>query len=354
MSSPFSITVLISGLGMVAAGRGAHAAEGDLDWVAPAGCPDAGDVARRSRNVPGGGNPTAHVTARAHVRQAAKGRWHVHIDGTIGDERWTRDLEAETCDALAEATALLVAIARSTGPRSAELGVGVETTASEEPSTSGVALSSKLPLRDEPVEAARTSAVSAPAEAAAAESAQDRAGASKRPSSFMHSLRVAPMLSIETASVPTPAPGMAIAIAWAPSMLRAELDAGAWMEGSATLPSNPEAGGRFRLVAARARVCATPRWGRLSAGPCAGLEIDHVTAEGFGGSIRGSNDATWLSASPGVLGALHVTPWLAVRATLDATVPLERTSFVIVGRGSVHRVANAGPRPSLGIELQLP
>jgi hypothetical protein len=143
-------------------------------------------------------------------------------------------------------------------------------------------------------------------------------------------------------------------VAWAPSALRAELEAGAWAEQRTSLPRHPGAGGRFQLVAARGRGCLAPEWRSLSAGPCAGLEVDHVIAESFGEMVTRTNDATWLSASGGVFGVLRVTRWLGVRAAVDATVPLARTSFVVLGEGTVHRVASVSPRASIGLEFRIP
>ena len=72
------------------------------------------------------------------------------------------------------------------------------------------------------------------------------------------------------------------------------------------------------------------RLGVLSAGPCGGLEADRLVASGFGEIVSRSNEATWLSATAGLLGIARLSRWVAIRAALDATVLLSRA---VRGRG---------------------
>lgn len=356
---------MLGALAVLFVTREANAGEVTVEWSAPAGCPTAGEVTRRAQNV-GRKPPDANVTVYAHVQRMSHSRFQVHLEGTVGRESWTRDLEAENCNTLADAAALVVAITASATPSradTAEAGPFPTTTpargsrVASEVSRSGTVRAigaTPTTISNDLGNAPSAPSDQNPATSAAPLETRERPNAEPSQQRALRSVRVAPMVSVETGSVPKPAPGVSLALAWVPSAFRAELEAGAWAQGSATLPSRPNEGGHFRLVAARARVCETPRWLRVSIGPCAGVEVDYLTAASFGTDVSRTNSASWFSASAGLLGNLRLASWLSARTTLDATLPLARTSFVIEGRGTVHRVANISPRASLGLEMQLP
>jgi hypothetical protein len=95
-----------------------------LEWKAPADCPtqDAvlGEVARVLGHVPVG----APVRSRADVARADNGRWQAQLALATTGAQSQRLLVAESCEAIASATALIVAVAIEGGitPNSPERG----------------------------------------------------------------------------------------------------------------------------------------------------------------------------------------------------------------------------------------
>ena len=79
-----------------------------MTWSAPEGCPsEARVVARVTENV---GAATSPLRVRATATRSADGKWHVRVEEVRDGEHGERELEAESCDAAAEATALIVSL----------------------------------------------------------------------------------------------------------------------------------------------------------------------------------------------------------------------------------------------------
>ena len=82
-----------------------------LSWQAPAECPDETHVRRAVEQLLGEGPPPpAHVSAHAVVEHTSSGHWNVRLttvrDGAPGE----RVVESESCQSLADATALILAL----------------------------------------------------------------------------------------------------------------------------------------------------------------------------------------------------------------------------------------------------
>jgi hypothetical protein len=306
-----TMCALVGMLGLVSWSGTARAQSVSLTWTAPAGCPTEADVIRRA-NAISRGSERGPSPSRARVERTPSGTWHLHIEGGRVDGAWSRDVEAESCDAAADTTALLAAIG--------------------EPTT---------PLAPRPFGQTPTPLTSRPK-------------ANESPPGFWRSLRIAPGVAAESGANPTATLGGVLALAWSPSALRAEFEAGAWAEQTAFIPERTELGGKFRLVNGRLRGCALPRWRWLSLGACTGVELSNLRAEATGPTTTGNNDATWFSATAGFLSLFHLTHGLALRAGLDGGLPLSRMSLVISNGGTVHRIATPAIRASFGVEVGLP
>ena len=116
-------------LGLALLGTTARAAaDGAIEYKAPASCPTEGDVAARIAAHRSQGDRT-----RIGIEQNAKGGYHgeVVIVGSDGNERVHRSVDAQTCGGVVEAIALVAALA----PRSPENddGGSAPVTATETP-----------------------------------------------------------------------------------------------------------------------------------------------------------------------------------------------------------------------------
>lgn len=92
-----------------------HARAEDLSfsWQVPGGCPGRDQVVARIRTLAG-----ARVTARtrklsfqATVEKLADGSWSLVLLRTVGSEQHTRIVRGESCEAMAEAASVIVALA---------------------------------------------------------------------------------------------------------------------------------------------------------------------------------------------------------------------------------------------------
>jgi hypothetical protein len=79
-----------------------------LAWNAPAGCPT-GDAVLSEVNAILGGPTSHHAAARADVTQLAPQHWSVHVATDVDGAQGERTLEADSCESLAKATALILA-----------------------------------------------------------------------------------------------------------------------------------------------------------------------------------------------------------------------------------------------------
>ncbi|WP_437596080.1 hypothetical protein [Sorangium sp. So ce590] len=121
-SSSLSFTALAAlALAATAAEARASAAEGaanaggvELDWIAPGECADRGRVLaeieqRLGRSSEANGEPP--LKARAVVSRNERGSWDLRLTTALGETTRSRELHGETCAELADAAALIIALA---------------------------------------------------------------------------------------------------------------------------------------------------------------------------------------------------------------------------------------------------
>lgn len=105
--------MVYAALGIVAfaAGRGSAQPAGlELRWSAPASCPAQRDVLEQVSRLLGGARvAAAGVRVSASVREQA-GVWRAELETRRAESVSARTIEAESCVALADATALFVAL----------------------------------------------------------------------------------------------------------------------------------------------------------------------------------------------------------------------------------------------------
>jgi hypothetical protein len=94
----------------------ARAAEGELpleiSWNAPASCPTAADVSHRVRELLSGTPPEGtKVVADAHIRPTGDSWLELVLTTEVAEARGTKTVSARSCDALAEAAAVFIALA---------------------------------------------------------------------------------------------------------------------------------------------------------------------------------------------------------------------------------------------------
>lgn len=334
--------------------REATAEDLRLSWHAPPGCPTERQVRDAAlRTVPSEA-PREHLDAEVEVERGE--RWTVTIrTKRAGIAAAERRLDATSCEALADATAVILALALVPSQPDESPPIGAPGSAqgpgevAGPPSPSTAAAAAADPGAAPVAASAPTpTPIAAAAPAGAAPDAVDRAAPSREP--YAHALAAGASLATDGTTLPGPALGVRASVGWTPSRARLELAGAAYADQSKTTGISA-AGATFTLLVAGARGCWAIVRDAVELSPCAGADVQIVKAHGYGASANYDASAAWLSATGGALVRVPVTRWLALRGDVDAVVPLSRPTFVVEGDGAVHRPKALGVRAGIGAEL---
>ena len=148
------------------------------------------------------------------------------------------------------------------------------------------------------------------------------------------------------------AAGAELAVAVRGAAWRVELALGALPPVAARFTSDAAFGGDLAAATAALRGCGVFGVDRLELLGCAGVDVGAVFGSGFGVSAPANSAAPWL-AIEGAIGlgwALHAN--FAVLLDVALLVPIVRPVFAVAGLGELHRPAAVGGALSLGAELR--
>ncbi|WP_437895781.1 hypothetical protein [Sorangium sp. So ce124] len=360
-----AILLAAHALAFVAAARDARAdtavnAGGvELDWSAPGECADRGRVLaeieqRLGRSSAANGEPP--LKARAVVSRNERGSWDLRLTTTLGETTRSRELHGETCAELADAAALIIALAidpdaasRGTPTAAPDTAAAPGDSSGADPDAGadpGAGVAPEVDASPDAPTAAEAPAASPPPGASAAPAQRP-----SRPLELRGALRVSGVL--DTASLPAVAPGAGIAAGVLIGAVRVELS-GTYFGAQQAFVERPTMGGDVQLTTGGLRLCYAMRYRSIELGPCAGIEVGVMSAASFGAASPGSNRALWVAPHPGALATFTLSDRLRVPLTIDVPFPVTRDRFVLVGIGAVHRSAAATLRASLGVEVRFP
>jgi len=330
----------------------ANADELRLSWRAPIGCPTSAhvrDAAVRTAARDGLADRGEVLEADAVVKRDRL--WRVSLvtrrGGTTSAER---TLEASSCDALAEATAVILALALVPSPAPVE---PTSAAASGDPAASESPAADAAPASATPLDTASESAEhAAPANAAAYAPGPIRENgvAASRDGAYARRLAVSASLVTNAGSLPSAAVGGGATLAYGFGRGRLEVGGSYFAVQSKTTAASA-AGARFGLGAVAARACYALARGVMELAPCVGAEVLVVDARGFGASANYDTGAAWVAATGGALLRVPVTSHLAARADASIGVAVTQPRFVVDGDGAVYEPARVGARAGIGAEL---
>lgn len=293
----------------------------ELVWSAPEACPDATVVRSRAERIlnrplatPEGAPPltvTASVTAASDTQP-----WTVRLE----TGRASRTVQAASCDELANATALFVAIL-------------IE------------------PSMLEPQPEAAPPPEPAPPPPAAPAPAPPTAVA---PSSFSEpSWSLGASVGARSALVPDGALGLGLHGVFSWKALRTSVGGSVWLPDSKKLGGSEPQGAEIQVSSAFAELCLQLETPVLVPALCSGGEVSVLRAEGFGPGVEPeARSAALVSLSAG--GALRLRQSKRVSWVLDvdAVLPLGQRQFVFGGDAPALIYApGTGFRSAFGAEL---
>lgn len=348
---PLALAVLAGG----GSARPAHAAE--LASSGPRPCPDAGELAFRVERALGGALANA-APLRFSVRfdRPRSGGYRARLVAESDDAaeaRSERELSARDCDALADAVAVVVALALG-APRAGDALARAPAAERGTPSpprggATGLPLASATapPAGAAPGDAARGLAAAPDADEPEAPSGAERRRA-----------RLQPALGLALVGDLGSLPGAGVGVDLGAELRRGRLAlrvAGTlFLDRHVALPGAAALGADMRLALGALSACTTPLGSAsgVAAFACAGWELGYLEAVGTGVQEPRRGGALWsapridvgLGWRPGG-GALRSF----ARATLVA--PLRRDEFYLRELGTVHRPPAIAGRLSLGLDV---
>lgn len=296
-----------------ARGEPDDAAELELGWLAPAGCPDLPAMRAWILSAAGGAD-AARGVARARAIAGPDGGWTAEVD--VGDG--ARLLRGDSCEEVAGAAALVIGIALRSAREVRPARPGVQASDPEVPWSSSV----------DPSVAARLA----------------------RPARARWSPAVTAQAGAMVGALPAPAPMARVGVALRGGAAVARMEAAvatSWR--GLRLESQDEALVRVDFFAAVASGCYAARWLWL----CAGLEVGAMRGVASAADAEVSGAGTWVAGRAGPSTSLPLTPAVDLVLEADAAVPIAYPVF------SVNGTALPDPDPvsvrtSVGVRIAIP
>ncbi len=279
-----------------------------LSWVAPPGCPSEAELTRQILGAIGAGaNVPASLHARAVVEEAS-GRWRAEVELSIAGDASIRRVEGETCRAVADAVAVIIAVA-----------VTPEVTP-------------PAPPPPEPAPAPPLPAPQAPP-----------------PASPLAPFTLAAMFLLDDGTLPTVGYGPEVVGGWRRSRLELEVAARFLAPETGDLSNTNKQGAHFWMLGGGLRACYAVLTRTLDVAPCAGVHGEWLVANGFGTNNGTQSPAAGTGVlSLGARAGLRISARWSLRMGVEADAPLVRTLYQILNGGTVYRRSAVAGRATLG------
>lgn len=335
-------TILTTGLALALAHIPDAAARTapELEWHAPAGCPDQARVLEHIHRVVGPALATADALTRVQARVEPHGdAWQLVVVFTGRDATRERRLTLRDCESTANATALLVAIAIAgaapTAPIARELPPALAIESPHSESTPPAPIITPAP---EPI-STPAPVIRPPPPPRAAPRLLLQAGP-----------------AVAVGILPRVTPGLQLALGAAWPRLRLTLGYARWFRSPARLAARPEVGTDLSLHLATVRLGPVRSFGPLALQPQLGLEFGALRALGIGSAVTFDRRSWWGAA---LLGAALAWAPRALRGRgalllqTDLVLALHRPAFTLGPAVPIFRLGPVGLRLALLLEARL-
>lgn len=290
-----------------------------LRWTAPEGCPAGTRVVAEVDRLLGGAGarPPKPLDVIATVTADASAGLNVHIETAGEGGTRVRELHAASCDALADATALILALM-----------------------IDPAAVTSAPPPPAPPPPPPRPAPPAPPAP--------------PPPSRHQPRFHVVAWVLADGGSLPGVSFAAEGGVAVSLGAVRLEGGAAVFPVRAAVIPERPTTGGDISLITGSVGACYGVVRGAFEVGPCAAIELGRLHASGFGMTKPGEGNALWSAARPGVRLAWWPVARFGLALRADAAIPFERPNFVLknVGTVPVFRSGPAAGRLGVGAEVR--
>lgn len=314
-----------------------------LDWEAPADCPDRAHVLGEIERLLGHPPETSvaqPLAAHASVTSTERGSWQLQLETITRDGSETRTMDGPTCLEVADATALILAMAID--PEAIRLP-----SASSSPMDASLAPSSAR---------AMPSAAPAPLEASPAPDPSRHAApittmtAPPRARPWHVTVRTSVGTDIGTFAQAGAATHFALGMLF--FRWRVEGSVTYWFPQFTPLALSSMEGGTLSMYEAGLRGCfSLARATIADLEACVRVDFGSMVGTGQGVPFPTTGSALWAGAMAGAGAGLNPVAWLSIRAYLDGGATLLAPTFVVSGLGQVHQPSPGFVRGQLGVEV---
>jgi hypothetical protein len=348
----------------------------DLQWRAPAGCPDGESVKAEVRRLLRGGKAAASKPIRvaATVTASAErgGGFRVRIETPGGESgvKRGRELHGASCAAVADATALVIALMidpSAAAAASSTPAVSPAASSAEPPPPAGSAAPAERAAPPSPPPPSigspppstglpPPSTGSPPPSTGSPPNAPARLPAPSTPPAAPPASRARPAVSFggrafvvgDVGAMPAFSFGLGGAAAVIYGGWRFELGLAGWPDRRVFSRDLLTAGVDVYLLSAFLGSCFEFPLGPVRLAPCLHLDLGGMHAAAFGVTEAGEGAHFWLGAGPG--GVLLWSPlkWLDLIAEVSVVVAPIQPEFVIENVGVIYRPSAIAFRPALG------
>ncbi len=295
-----------------------------LEWEAPPECPSAAAVERDVAQILSASSaPTAALRARGVASRTSPDKWRADLvlRGVVWEAH--RTLEGATCAAVAEAAAVVIALA---------INPQIEPPAPKVPPPKPMPPSKPT---------AQPEAVPTP----------------EQGEHFVHRPPAGPFLGVGVVSDLGTLPGAAFGaegwIGWQIAALRFDVGGSYFLSKRGTLPRHSDIGATFQLAAMGQRSCYQWAYESISVGPCLDVGLTWTRAEGFGPIVSYRVSTVGFSLGADMALAWQLSRFLRPYFRLSGALPVARPEFAVQGLETLHRAAIVSVRGVIGIEAQL-
>jgi hypothetical protein len=317
-----------------------------LDWQGPAECQAAPRVLAEVRRLLGREHAGSSLVVHAKVERAGK-RWHLALASHHAGRATSRALDAESCDAAADAAAVILAL--MIDPSRALSGPpGDEETAGEAERDAGAP---PFDAADEASLGPRAFDARVDAEDAAALVPRPREGEDSDAGDRSAQLLVSAAAATDTGTLPRTGFGFAAGIGLETGFFLAEASFAYFPAVDSTAEVPGARGGSFGMFTGTLRACALADAGAFSFGPCAGGGLTWMHAQAFGVTTPIGADSSWGAIVANGLLRARISRYFSLRLTIGGAVPFARPVFEVQGLGPVHQPAPIALQMGAGVEV---
>jgi hypothetical protein len=304
----------------------------EFSWDAPAGCPERDALRWRIEEALGTKlEQAATLRFTAKVEQKSSKRWAVALDvanDSSSSEPQHRQFEAPSCDELAQAVTVAIALA-----------LGADVTAEK----------GRASESDPPSEAVQ---VATPAPPVQAPKPLIRADVAKEKPETKPRAWFAAELgpSLDIGSLPGLAPGVQVSAITGMRAVGLKLSGVMFPDRSKAASGGP--GGTFTLWAASAALCGVAERQPTLVRLCAGSEFGRLSGTGENTTHSRIGSSAWLAPFAELTGSWPLMgDSVRIFGSGTAAIPLIRKAFLVEGFGTVHQPGTIVGRLGFGLEL---